>query len=138
MRSRRGLWYPCQRREHDAAEAAIAREPLHSDPAARIRMLGGAVRLTGDVGVLLAYLEALAHVRSRAEAAQAFAEVVARIDFESLSATRLTRLLQVLLETFVDHERVQVLFSLLAMPSFRAAFDAAASAFPPDVAELCA
>src|SRR5262249_37872150 len=121
-----------------AVEAAIRREPLRPDPAARIRMLAGAVRLTADVGVLLAYLEALAHARSRAEAAQAFSEVVGRIDFESLSATRLARLLQVLVETFVEHERVQVLFSLLAMPPFRRAFDVAAAAFPPEVAATCA
>src|SRR5262249_9756738 len=43
-------------------DAAIAREPLHSDPVARARMLAGAVRLTADIGVLLAYLESLAHV----------------------------------------------------------------------------
>src|SRR5947199_287754 len=104
----------------------------------RPRMLAGAVRLTADVGVLLAYLEALAHVRSHAEAAQAFAEVVRRIDFESVSATRLARLLQVLIDTFVDHERVQVLFSLLAGPAFRRAFDAALPTFPPAVAEVCA
>jgi hypothetical protein len=119
-------------------ERAIEREPLRSDPAARARMLAGALRLTADVGVLLAYLEALAPIRSRAEAAQAFAEAVARIDFEGLSATRLARLLQVLVETFVDHERVQVLFSLLALPGFCRAFDAAASALPVNVAEACA
>src|SRR5204863_9651545 len=114
------------------------REPLRSDPAARARMLAGVIRLTADVGVLLAYLETLALVRSRAEAAAAFGEVVRRIDFESLSPTRLARLLQVLIATFVDHERVQVLFSLLATPSFRRAFDAATGAFPPDVAATCA
>jgi hypothetical protein len=119
-------------------EAAVAREPLRSDAAARARMLAGAIRLTADLGVLLAYLETLAHVRSRTEAAQAFSEVVRRIDFESLSPTRLARLLQVLIETFVDHERVQVLFSLLAAPSFRRAFDGAAGAFPPQVADACA
>ena len=119
-------------------ERAIERDPLRGDAAARARMLAGAVRLTVDVGVLLAYLEALAHVRSHAEAAQAFAEVVRRIDFESVSATRLARLLQVLIDTFVDHERVQVLFSLLAGPAFRRAFDAALPAFPPAVAEVCA
>ena len=53
-------------------ERAIERDPLRGDAAARARMLAGAVRLTVDVGVLLAYLEALAHVRSHAEAAQAF------------------------------------------------------------------
>ncbi len=115
-------------------EGAVGREPLKSDAAARARMLAGAIRLTADLGVLLAYLETLAHVRSHAEAAQAFGEVVSRIDFESLSATRLGRLLQVLIQTFTDHERVQVLFSLLAQPAFRRAFDAAAPSLPSEVA----
>jgi hypothetical protein len=124
--------------DRSVIEAAINREPLRSDPASRARMLAGAVRLTADVGVLLAYLESLAHVRSKAEAAQAFGEVVGRIDFTSLSATRVARLLQVLVETFVDHERVQVLFNLLGAPAFRSAFDAAAGGLPPDVARVCA
>ncbi|HYY05493.1 MAG TPA: hypothetical protein VE997_02870 [Candidatus Limnocylindria bacterium] len=124
--------------DRSVIEAAVQREPLRSDTAARARMLAGAIRLTADVGVLLAYLETLAQVRSRAEAAAAFAEVVRRIDFESLSATRLVRLLQVLLATFVDHERVQVLFGLLATPAFRRAFDAAAAALPPEVADAFA
>src|SRR5436853_4988406 len=96
-------------------------------------MLAGAIRLTADVGVLLAYLETLAPERSHAEAAQAFAEVVRRIDFESLSATRLARLLQVLTETFQGQERVQVLFSMLDGAPFRRAFDAAESALPAEV-----
>src|SRR5262249_53566399 len=95
-------------------------------------------RLTADVGVLLAYLETLALVRSHGEAAEAFAEVVRRIDFESLSATRLARLLQVLTETFRGQERVQVLFSLLAAPAFRRAFDGAAPALPAEVAAVFA
>jgi len=119
-------------------DAAIGREPLRSDAAARVRMLAGAIRLTADLGVLLAYLEALTHVRSRAEAAQAFTEVVDRIDFASLSGTRLARLLQVLIDTFTDHERVQVLFSLLASPAFRRAFDASANEFPVAVADAFA
>ncbi len=119
-------------------EHAVEREPFRSDPAARARMLAGAIRLTADVGVLLAYLETLPRARSQAEAAQGFSEVVHRIEFESLSATRVARLLQVLIETFADHERVQVLFSLLAGPGFRRAFDAAAAAFPPEVATVCA
>ncbi len=61
-----------------------------------------------------------------------------RIDFESLSATRLARLLQVLTETFQGQERVQVLFSLLDGDAFRRAFDAAASALPPEVAAIFA
>lgn len=124
--------------DRSAIDLAVQREPLRSDATARARMLAGAVRVTADVGVLLAYLETLAQVRSRPEAAQAFAEVVQRIDFGALSGARLGRLLQVLLETFVDHERVQVLFGLLATPSFTRAFDAAVDGLPPAVAEVCA
>jgi hypothetical protein len=119
-------------------EQALAREPLRSDPEGRTRMLAGAVRLTADVGVLLAYLESLTHVRTRAEAAQAFGEVVARIDFESLSPARLARLLQVLLAAFAGHERVQVLLGLLARPAVRRAFAAAAAAFAPEAAAALA
>jgi hypothetical protein len=118
-------------------EQALEREPLRSDPAARSRMLAGAVRLTADVGVLLAYLEALAASRSRAEAADAFVAVAARIDFTGLSAARLARLLQVLTETFTGHERVQVLLSLLGRPGFRDVYDAAAEQLPAEVAEVC-
>ncbi|MCC6765099.1 MAG: hypothetical protein IT293_10590 [Deltaproteobacteria bacterium] len=130
--------------ERGVIEAAIGREPLKSNAAARSRMLAGAIRLTADVGVLLAYLETLAPQRSHAEAAAAFAEVVHRIDFASLSATRLARLLQVLTETFQGQERVQVLFSLLDGDAFRRAFDAAAvhpagaASLSPDVAAIFA
>jgi hypothetical protein len=118
-------------------EHALAREPYKSEAAARARLLAGAIRLTGDVGILLEYLETLGHVRAHVEAAQAFAEVVARIDFESVASGRLARLLQVLIATFADHERVQVLFGLLANPAFRRAFDAAVGAFAADVLDAC-
>jgi len=124
--------------DRGVVEHAVAREPLASDAAARARMLAGAIRLTADVGVLLDYLETLAHVRAHAEAAQAFTEVVARIDFESLSAARLARLLQVLTDTFQGHERVQVLFSLLAEGPFQRAFDAAEPTLPAPIAAIFA
>lgn len=124
--------------DRSVVEAAIAREPLRSTPAARSRMLAGAIRLTADVGVLLTYLETLAHVSSRTEAARVFAEVTRRIDFEALSAARLGRLLQVLTETFDGHERVQVLFSLLDGDAFRRAFDAAAPTLPSESSAACA
>src|SRR5438093_884688 len=119
-------------------EAAVQREPLRSDPSARARMLAGAIRLTADPSVLLTYLETLPQVRSHTEAAQAFGEVVARLDFESVSASRLGRLLQVLIETFTGHERVQVLFSLLAGVAFARAFDAALPSLAPAVVEAFA
>jgi hypothetical protein len=124
--------------DRTVVEHALDREPLRSDPAQRARMLAGAVRVTADVGILLAYLETLAHVRSHVEAAQAFSEVVGRIDFATLSAGRFARLLQVLVETFTDHERVQVLFGLLALPGVARAFDAAAGAFSPAVEDAVA
>lgn len=119
-------------------ESAIGREPLRSDTAARARMLAGAIRVTADPSVLLTYLETLAHVGSHAEAAQAFGEIVGRLDFESMSASRLGRLLQVLIETFGGHERVQVLFSLLANAAFARAFDAALPSLPAPVVEAFA
>jgi len=124
--------------DRNVIEAAVGREPMKSNVAARSRMLAGAIRLTADVGVLLAYLETLAPQRSHAEAAQAFSEVVSRIDFESLSTTRLARLLQVLTETFQGQERVQVLFGMLDGDAFRRAFDAAVTALPPEVAAVFA
>ena len=124
--------------ERTVIEQAIQREPLRSDAVGRARMLAGAIRVTADVSVLLAYLETLALVRSHEEAAQAFAEVVGRIDFGSLSPTRLGRLLQVLIDTFRDHERVQVLLGLLAAPTFSAGFDAALPQLPGPVAETLA
>lgn len=124
--------------DRNVIDAAIGREPMKSNVAARSRLLAGAIRLTADVGVLLAYLETLAPQRSHAEAARAFSEVVSRIDFESLSPTRLARLLQVLTETFQGQERVQVLFGMLDGDAFRRAFDAAADALPPEVAAVFA
>ena len=124
--------------DHTVVEHAAAREPFRSDPAARSHLLAGALRVTADVGLLLAWLETLAQVRSRAEAAAAFAEVVRRIDFGTLAPSKLARLLQVLVDTFDEHERVQVLFSLLALPGFSEAFDAAVPHLPPAVREVCA
>lgn len=124
--------------DRTVVERALEREPMRSDAGAKARFLAAAIHVNADVGVLLDYLEALAHVRSRSDAAAAFAEVVRRIDFESLSSVRLGRLLQVLVDTFSGHERVQVLFSLLGIKSFARAFDAAEASFPPEVAPVCA
>lgn len=117
-----------------SVEAALVREPVKSNPAERARLLSGAVRFTGDVGVLLLYLENLVEVRSRAEAAQALSEVVARIDFAGLSAPRLARLLQVLMEVFAGaQERIPAVLGLMGREAFRAAYDAAADRLPPEV-----
>lgn len=119
--------------DRQAVEAALAREPVKSNPAERARLLAGAVRLTGDVGVLLLYLENLVEQSSRAQAAQAISEVVARIDFAQLSAQRLGRLLQVMVDVFGAAQRGPALLGLLARPAFCAAYDQAADKLPADV-----
>lgn len=121
-----------------AVESALAREPARSDAEARARLLAGAVRLTGDVGVLLMYLETLTQLRTRAEQAQAFAEAVRRIDFAALSTARLIRLLQVMLEIFEGPARVQALLGLLENEAFGRAWDAAAAQVPPELAAAVA
>ncbi|MEW5854969.1 MAG: hypothetical protein AB2A00_39705, partial [Myxococcota bacterium] len=121
--------------DRQAVDAALAREPLRSDANARARMLGGAVRLTGDVGVLLSYLETLQQLKSSTELAQGFSEAVKRIDFETLSASRLGRLLQLMLEIFQGPARVQMVLGLLANEAFRRAWDNAGDQLPDEVTQ---
>ena len=116
-----------------AVDGALAREPFKSNAAARLRFLEGAVRLTGDVGVLLAYLETVAQARSREEAALALQDAVRRIDFSALSAARLGRLLQVLVEVFSGQELTRALLGLLQLENFDTALRAALPPLPPDV-----
>ena len=124
--------------DRSVVERALEREPLRSDAATRAEMLAGAVRLTADVSVLLAYLDALSRARSRAEGAAAFAEVVRRIDFGALAPSRMAKLLEVLVYTFADHERTQVLLGLLDADAFQRAYDAAGPHLLPEVTAICA
>ena len=115
-------------------QGGLSREPLRSDPAARAQFLAGAAAISGDVGVLLSYLETLTTVASRQEAAKAFAATVARIDFEAISQARMARVLDVIDATFTGYARVQALFGLLQSRRFLRAFDAAVAAVTPEVA----
>jgi hypothetical protein len=119
-----------------AVDAALAREPVRSDPAARARLLGGAVRITGDVGVLLSYLECLTQQARRDQSAPAFLRAVQRMDFTTMSATRLSRLVQVMVQVFSPEQRVEVVLGLLDNPGFGPAVDAALVQLPPDVADV--
>ncbi|MFH2009231.1 MAG: hypothetical protein ABI333_21760 [bacterium] len=114
---------------------AVEREPLRSDPDSRARFLAGSASITGNVGILLRYLEALtATVRSE-QAARAFAATVEHIDFEGLSAARMSRLLDVVQQAFPAEEQPGVLFGLLQSRSFRQAFDACAQELKENVAQ---
>ena len=109
-------------------DAALLREPVRSDVTARARLLAGAVAITRDVGVLLTYLETVTQLASRQEQSQVFLSAVQRIAFEGVSASRLGRLLGLLLQIFEGPQRTGVLLGLLADPAFRQAYDNAATA----------
>jgi len=113
---------------------AIDREPLRSDPASRVRFLAGGASITGNVGILLRYLEALASADRTGQATQTFAKTVAHIEFEGISAARMSLLLDVIQKAFGREDQAGVLFGLLQSRGFRQAFDACA----PDLKEAVA
>ncbi len=112
-------------------ERVLAREAVQRDAALRARLLGGLVRLEPDPTVLLQYLEALAHVADKREAASAFHLTVDRIDFGRATQTQMGLVLEVVARTFEGHDRVQALFGLLASPTFEAALDRSMDALSP-------
>jgi hypothetical protein len=107
-----------------AAVSALGRKPASEDPKARATMLRGVARISGDLDVLLMWLEALAESTGGQPAAAAFGAGVERIDFDAASPSRTDRLLRALEATFSGHERVLALFGLLENASFRRAFEA--------------
>ena len=114
-----------------ATQSALTRLP---DAKSKAALLAGICRFSQDPGILLLFLETLQDSASRAEAAAAFGAAVKRIDFASLSSSRMRRVLELIASTFSGHERVQVLFGLLQSESFRKAFDASQDALPPELA----
>ena len=116
-----------------SVESTLTRLP---DPAERVELLAGVVRFSTDAGVLLLWLESLAGVASRTQAAAAFDRAVRRIDFSRISPARMRRVLDLVARTFEGHERVQVLFNLLRSQGFRDAFDASAEKLPDELAGL--
>ncbi len=115
--------------------AALEREPVRSDAAARARFLASAAGISGDVGILLCFLEALCAAGQNEQATRSFTRAIERIDFEAISAARMGRLLEVMQQAFRERELVGALFGLLRNPGFVAAFDAHSSELPREVAE---
>lgn len=114
--------------------AALEREPMKSDAGARARFLAEAAGITGDLGVLLRFLESLCEAASTRDAARAFTRAVGRIDFDQISAARLSRLLDVMVRSFPEHELPGALFGLLQNPGFRQAFDRNVTELAPELA----
>jgi hypothetical protein len=114
--------------------AALEREPVKSDAQARARFLATAAGISGDVGILLHFLEALCAAGQSDHATRAFTRAIERIDFEAISAARMGRLLDVMQQAFGERELVGALFGLLRNPGFVAAFDGHAAELEPGIA----
>jgi hypothetical protein len=117
-------------------EKVLARDAMKADPRMRARFLAGIVRLNRDVSFLIWYLQALAEVTDKREAAAAFALTVDRIDFAELSNAQMADLLELVTRTFEGHERVQALFGLLGSDTFEGALDRALAALPDHLREI--
>jgi hypothetical protein len=87
------------------------------------RVLAGIVRFSTDVGILLLYLERVADLSSRREAAGALSTALGRLDFKEVSDNRLVKMLEMAQSLFDEHELEQVLFGLLQNAGFRERFD---------------
>lgn len=114
--------------------AALDREPLKSDARARSVFLGGAAGISGDVGILLRFLETLTAAVSSEESTRAFGLAIDHIDFQTISGARMSRLLDVMQTAFADSDVPGVLFGLLRNPGFRKSFDACAEQLKPEIA----
>ncbi|MCK6552166.1 hypothetical protein L6R52_40420, partial [Myxococcota bacterium] len=109
--------------DRKTVEKALARDVLKNDAPLRSRFLAGVVRLNPEIAVLLWYLETLAEVADKRDAAAAFASTVDHIDFTAVSSAQMSTLLDVITRTFEGHDRIQALFGLLASETFAAALE---------------
>lgn len=116
-------------------DRALSREPLKSDARTRTAFLAGVVRMNPDPSALLNYLETLSEAADRRLAAQAFGATIRRMDFSSLSAAQLIRLLEVCRGTFQGPDRVQAIFGLLDSASFAEVLRRHAESLGPELAE---
>jgi hypothetical protein len=124
--------------DRKVVERTLSKDALKNDPTLRARFLGGIVRLNPEVSVLLWYLESLAQVGDKREAAQAFSLTVDRIDFDAVSNAQMSTVLDLIVRTFEDHDRVQALFGLLESSSFARALDRALEGLAPPLREMFA
>jgi len=113
-----------------AVDKALARI---KDPRRRTDLLGGVVRFSTDVGVLITYLESLTDSASRQAAAGAFSLASARMDFGELSSARFQRVLALIPELFDGDQRIQVVFGLLHNEGFASGFQAVSGELPREL-----
>lgn len=119
-----------------ALEQALGREPLKAQTTLRAAFLAGAVRLLPEVSILAAYLETVAQISERREAAQALALTIDRIDFRSLSAAQLTLLVDTVWRTFTGPDQLQAALGLVSSQSFAEALERDGGALTPEIQAL--
>lgn len=105
------------------------------DPAARARLLEGIIAFSPDPAYLLLYLESL-RAGARPDAAAALTEALKHIDFASISAAQMRRVLDLVVELVDERDRPQLLFSLLQSETFQTAFDKSAERLPQALADI--
>jgi hypothetical protein len=106
------------------------------DAEQKTRFLGGVVRFTRDVAIVILYLESLSESATRAEAAATLVAALKQIDFAGVSAAQMRRLLDLVVTLLKAEDRPHFVLSLLRSPTFRAAFDTAADVLPAELALL--
>ncbi len=117
--------------EKSRVELAAPRLDLGS----RMRLLEGIIRFSPDIAYLLLYLESLKDA-SRPDAVPALTAALRRIDFETVSAAQMRRVLDLIVELTRERDRPQLLFSLLSSSTFQKAFDASAERLPDALAGI--
>lgn len=105
------------------------------DPAAAARLLEGIIRFSPDIAYLLSYLETLKNAE-RTDAVAALSEALKRIDFATVSAAQMRRVLDLIVELIDERARPDLVFSLLQSSTFQAAFDKSAESLPAPLAEI--
>ncbi len=113
--------------------AAVART---NDPATRTLLLEGVVRLSGDVAIIVLYLESLKESGSRDEAAGALGDALRRLDFNRVSAAQMSRVLDLAATLLGKADLPQVVLGLLQNRGFRQTFDQSIDRLPTQLAEL--
>jgi hypothetical protein len=130
--SHRGV---CQHLLDKVEKSRVELAAQRLDAGSRLRLLEGIIRFSPDIAYLLLYLESLKDA-ARPEAVPALTAALRRIDFGSVSAAQMRRVLDLIVELTHERDRPQLLFSLLSSATFQKAFDASAERLPEALANI--
>jgi len=117
----------------DRSRVFAAAERL--EPAAATRLVEGVLRISPDLDYLILYLDCVRRSASQQQAVLALSEALEHLDFSSLSAVQLRRLLELIVEVLDERQRRQVLLALLSGQGFRDAVDRTHTDLPPALSD---